>query len=442
MSEESAEEQSKENSKNNTKKKSKEVVSYKYNFKIYWSFVKNYKLLIFLLLICLFLIEASNLVDKFLFKEIIDQGTSFVNQEISRSSLVNIFVLVGLIFGALTLSKIFLKWMTMHLVNLLESKLICDLKQKFFNHILRLSYNFHTTHRTGSLISRLVRGGRAMEGLTDVFIFHFFPLTFQIVAVGSSLYYFSKLPALIAVGMSFVFIIYSFIIQQFQRKITLEANEAEDLEKANISDYFTNIDSIKLFGKETSIEKKFAQISEKTRRAILKQWNYFRWMDAGHVLILGIGTFFILYFPLRDFLNGNMTLGTLTFIFTVYGNLLSPPFSFVYGLRHFFQGMADFESLFQYGKISNEVKDKAGAQKAQVKKGQIYFKDVHFSYAHRKILDGFELKIPSGKKIALVGPSGSGKTTLIKLLYRLYDLQSGQILIDGKNITSFKQESF
>ena len=76
-----------------------------------------------------------------------------------------------------------------------------------------------------------------------------------------------------------------------------------------------------------------------------------------------------------------------------------------------------------------------------IKSGEIEFKNVFFSYGNKKILDDFSLKIPEDKKIAFVGQSGSGKSTLVRLLYRLYDVNSGEILIDGKDIREFKQES-
>ena len=103
--------------------------------------------------------------------------------------------------------------------------------------------------------------------------------------------------------------------------------------------------------------------------------------------------------------------------------------------------MADFESLFQYGKIKNEVKDQPGATPLKIKKGVIEYKDINFSYRQRNILSHFNLKIPAGKRIALVGPSGSGKTTLVKLLYRMYDVQGGKITLDGKDIHQVQQES-
>ena len=77
----------------------------------------------------------------------------------------------------------------------------------------------------------------------------------------------------------------------------------------------------------------------------------------------------------------------------------------------------------------------------EIKEGIVEFRNVNFSYGKRKLFENFNLKIKKNEKVALVGHSGCGKTTLIKLLNRLYDVKKGEILIDGKDIREFKQES-
>ena len=120
---------------------------------------------------------------------------------------------------------------------------------------------------------------------------------------------------------------------------------------------------------------------------------------------------------------------------------MGPMFGFTWGIRQFFRAMADFQDLFEYGKVESSIKDKSGAKQLSITKGEIEFRNIDFSYEKRKIFQNFSLKIPRNKKIALVGHSGSGKTTLVKLLYRLYNVDNGEILIDNQNIQDVKQES-
>jgi len=423
------------------KKNNEEEINYWYNLSVYWGFLKRYKWLFVVLLVVGLISESLRLVNPFLFKIIIDNSTNFVAGSIIRTALVSIFISVGLIFLGTILFKAVIEWVNLSMVNHLETSLTLDLKRKFFNHIVDLSHNFHVTHKTGSLISRLGRGGSAMERLTDVLIFNIAPLAFSFIAISVSLIYFSWKPIIVIFVMGISFILYSLYIQNKQKQAGVDANNFEDREKGNVADIFTNIDSIKYYGKEKSIKQRFEKLTERTRRAFLKFYNYYRWMDAGQQIIIGMGTFFLILFPLMDLLNGKMSVGTLVFIYTAYGNIFYPLFGFVHGIRNYYRAMADFDALFKYGKEEQEVKDAPNAQELKVKQGNIEFDCVKFAYGKRKIFKGLNLKVPSGKKIALVGHSGCGKTTLVKLLYRFYDIASGSITIDGQDIRSVKQES-
>ena len=316
-----------------------------------------------------------------------------------------------------------------------------DLKNKYFGHILGLDHKFHTSHKTGSLISRLIRGSSAMERMTDVIAFNFTPLIIQLTLVAASLIYFSVASAVTVAVVAVSFILFSYVIQRMQQSSRLETIRAEDREKANVSDVFMNIDSVKYFGKSGLICKRFRGLTDVSKRAHLKNWGYFRWMAAGQILIVVLGTFFLLYFPMMKFLAGEITIGTIVFIYTIYGNLMGPMWGFVHGMQAFYRSMADFQDLFEYGKVEKDIKDKSGAKDMKIRNGDIEFRDVDFRYAKRKIFSNFSLKVPRNKKIALVGHSGCGKSTLVNLLYRLYDVDKGAVLVDGKDIRDFKQES-
>ncbi len=422
-------------------KKNKYKIDFKYNFRVFWSFLKNYKSMWIILLFLVFLSQGKQVLDKFLFKTIIDKGTEFAAGNLAREIFIGALLVVGIIFLVLIVFNTLLHWFQLHFLNRLDASLIRDLRKRFFNHIVTLDYNFHVTHKTGSLISRLMRGSGAIERMTDVIIFNFAPLILQAIIVTISIIYFNWISALTIFLTMGAFILFNVCIQKAQEDSKIILNKTEDLEKGITADIFTNIDSIKYFGKENLIKTKYKKLLENTKEKFLKNSGYFRWLGAGESLILGIGTFFVIYFPLMDFLDGQMTLGTLTFIYTIYLGLMGPMFSFVHGIRGYYRSMADFQELFEYGKIQKEILDKPGAKKLEIKKGEIEFKNISFNYGKRKIFEDFNLIIPSNKKIALVGHSGCGKTTMIKLLYRFYDIQEGEILVDGKDIKSVKQES-
>ncbi|NCO11672.1 hypothetical protein CO038_01440 [Candidatus Pacearchaeota archaeon CG_4_9_14_0_2_um_filter_39_13] len=418
-----------------------EKINFRYNLKVYWEIARKYKGTMFFAVLLVLVSSTTHVADKFIFKVVVDRGTDFINSGLTKEAFIGILVSLTWAYIGIILIRSVSTWHRIDAVNRLDSSLIIDLKRKFFNHVLHLSHKFHTTHKTGSLIARMTRGANAIEKMTDFMVFNTFPLIFQFILVGASLFYFDIATGFVVSGIAIVFIGYSLWIQEAQKKSSIAYNNSEDLEKANISDIFTNIDSIKYFGKERAITRKYDSLSDRTRRKALWNWGYYRWFDSGQTFILAIGTLLLIMFPILRLLQGEISIGTIVFIYTSYSTLFGPLYGLVHGMKGFYLSMADFESLFQYIKVENEIKDKQGAEEIRIRRGEVEFKNVSFNYGKRGLLKDFNLKIKSGEKVALVGHSGSGKTTIVKLLYRLYDVDSGNIRIDDKDIRDFKQES-
>lgn len=419
----------------------KEKIDFKYNLKVYYSFLRKYKLIAFSIIVILFITELANTTDRYLFKLIIDKGTLFSSGELSRSIFMIFSLKLILAFLIITLIKSFFKWYRLDMTNKLDANMILDLKKKFFTHLINLSHGFHTSHKTGSLISKMIRGGNAIDTLTDAFVFSFFPLIFSVLVVGSALYYFDPYLTVTVFLTMVIFLIYSIYILVKQRKFNIVANNKEDIEKATISNIFTNIDSVKYFGKEKQVINKFSNVIKDTKKAFLVYWKYFNWLESIQAIILGVGTLTLVWLTMSSFIEGELSLGSLVFIYTTFTSLFHPLSMFISGLRGSYRAMADFDALFRYSRITNEIKDKPNAKNLRIKEGEVEFKDITFKYNQRILFENFNLKIPKNTKVALVGHSGCGKTTLIKLLYRFYNLNKGKILIDGRDIADFKQES-
>jgi ATP-binding cassette subfamily B (MDR/TAP) protein 6 len=113
-------------------------------------------------------------------------------------------------------------------INLLETGLIRDVKQFYFNHLLTLSHGFHSSHKTGSLISRLSRGSGAVEAMTDVIIFQYVPLLFQIALVGASILYFTWSVGLVVFATSAAYIVYSVYLNEKQKRSNALYNNMSD----------------------------------------------------------------------------------------------------------------------------------------------------------------------------------------------------------------------
>lgn len=100
------------------------------------------------------------------------------------------------------------------------------------------------------------------------------------------------------------------------------------------------------------------------------------------------------------------------------------------------------ENMFELLREEQEIIDAPGAGALDVKRGQVSFHNVSFGYSPEKlVLRNISFTVPAGKTVAIVGPSGAGKSTIMRLLFRFYDVEQGEILIDGQNVKTVKQKS-
>lgn len=428
--------------KKNEKLKEKKRIDWGYNLGEYWDALRNWKGLALVALTLAIIIELTNIVPNFLFKELVDKGTLFAEGSLVLGDVeVVLFILAGL-YILNSVVGIFGLWFRNVVLAKLELNSMKYLKNKYLNHIVGLDHKFHSTHKTGSLIARMNRGIGAVERITDILFYNFLPMFVQLIAVGLAIAYFDVSSALVVVGVVVVFGFFSYFYQRGQEQLKIASNDAEDNEKAGVSDVFTNIDSIKYFGREKWIANNFSKLTEDNREKTYRFWRSYSWLSAVQNGIVTVGMVLLLFFPLVRFLDGFLTVAEVVFIYTTYRNLMMPLWSFVGGMIGFHRAVMDFQDFFAYGKVSSKVKDKAGAKNAKIRKGRIEFRGVDFGYGKRKkVFDDFNLVIPEEKKVAFVGHSGCGKSTLVNLLYRFYDVDSGAVMVDDVDVRDVRQES-
>lgn len=418
-----------------------EKVNVKDNLEYYFFILKPYKKLLITIIIILLFIAIIEVGQNYLLKILVDNATLFTNNNLGQETFIEVLIFLAIIYLFSIISTAILKYYRVILLNRLDAKLIFDAKSDIFNHLTKLSHNFHTTNRTGSVISKMIRIGKGMEALTDFLTFHGSPLILKIIISFIIIAIFDIYSALIVLLTCIAFIIFSFYYLGKQQKSNIQRNETEDFEKGFVSDVFLNIETIKHFGKENRINQLFNKYSKKTVQKQVEFWDFYGIMDFGFIIILGIGMIFLMYFSLIKLIAGDLSVGSLVFIYTSFIGLIMPLFEFMWGVRRTYEAMSDIQAVVEYKKISPEIKDGPNAKKINIKKGAIEFKNIDFTYGRKKIISDFNLKIKPKEKVALVGHSGTGKTTLIKLLYRLYDTQKGSIIIDGQNIKDILQES-
>ena len=126
--------------KDKDKKKYMKDIDFKYNFKEYYSFLSKYKLQFLILIAIVFLLSVTYVADKYIFKEVIDRGTDFTNGILSQQAFVSILLILVVIFFSLLFVRALFKWMQHAILIKVTSKMMADLRKKYFNHILLRFY--------------------------------------------------------------------------------------------------------------------------------------------------------------------------------------------------------------------------------------------------------------------------------------------------------------
>ncbi|MFA6064231.1 MAG: ABC transporter ATP-binding protein [archaeon] len=418
-----------------------EKVNYADNLRYYFTIAKPYWAYFVVVLVCIFAQTFMEVGQNYLFKLLVDSGGEFFAGNLLKEAFISLILFLAGVYFVSMLIQGFAKYYRMLWLNTFEVKMMFDVKKDIYDHLIGLSHNFHSTHRTGSLISKLNRSGKSIESLTDFITFQGSPLIIKVLVSFVAIAFFDLTSALIVLLACIVYILFSLYVLGIQQKVNVERNNAEDYEKGFISDTFTNIETIKNFGKEKRMGGIFSSIANKTLVKQLEFWNYYAWVDLGFVLIFGLGTLGLMYFTLSRTLLGEINVGSLVFIYASYSTLIMPLYEFMWGIRRSYEAMSDMQGIVEYKKISQEVADAKNANNLQIKHGEIEFKNVTFTYGRKDVIKDFNLKVKPKEKVALVGHSGAGKTTIVKLLYRLYDVKDGAVLVDGKDVRSVTQES-
>ena len=401
-------------------------------FKRILSYVLVYRVVFVFVAISAVLISIFSTITPYLIKIAVDDYLAISNFD-------GFILIICLMIVNLVLTVVFM-FLFSYFANLLGQNVIYDLRVKLFNHILSFKMSYFDKSSVGRLVTRAVND---METIASIFSQGLFmivaDLLQMLIVVIVMLVLSWKLSLTIFVVLPFIL----FATRQFQKSMKVAFKEVR-AEVSNLNSFvqerLTGMKIVQLFNREKIEYENFVKINDKHKKAWLKTvWYnsiFFPIAELSTSITVGL---IVWYGGLNVVLeDSSVTLGTI-FLFIQLSQMLFRPLRQIADKFNTLQmGMVAANRVFKIIDTKSQISNN-GNSNGNLITGDIEFKNVIFSYVeNEKVLKDVSFKVKSGEKVAIVGSTGSGKTTIVNLLSRFYDVDSGEICLNNKDIKDFE----
>ena len=363
--------------------------------------------------------------------------TQVIVDEVIRKNQPRLLLPLVAVGLAAFVAQDLLNGLRIFLNNHFEQRVICDLRSDLYAHIQSLPLRWFDNRATGDIMTRLVEDVTALERVLIDGIEQGTVAVLQLIIVSGLMLAYS--PTLTAVALAPIPLLGAGALAYTltaRSRYRLQRRAASDL-NALLHDNISGIRQIKAYTSEKREHGRFNAAGEKLRQAtliVMRAWAIYHpamnfLASCGMLLIAGFGA--------HRVLNHQMDIGVLV-AFLVLARFLYEPIARLHQLNQLFQaGRAAGERVFEILDEAPET-DEGAASVPLI--GAVDFRHVYFSYTRGlPVLRDISLYARPGEMIALVGPTGGGKSTIVNLLVRFYEYDSGQILLDGREIRALSR---
>lgn len=314
---------------------------------------------------------------------------------------------------------------------------ISSLRRDVFKKFLTLPSQFFEAQSTGPLLSRITYNVEMVaESVTSVVTILVRDLLTVGAAVGVMLWQSARLFLFVALLLPVIAAIIQVLGKAFRRYSSRIQDSVGEVSQVS-EEVLTGNRIVKIFGGYDYEKDRLIEVDERNRRQNLKLIRSRSLGVAVTQVIFGLGVAMVIYIAGRESVQGNLTPGNFMAFFGAMMLMMQPLRRITNVNATLQRGIAAGDSLFRIIDEPDEVD--SGTYRAVSVKGDVEYRNVHFSYGEDKaaVLADLNLKIPAGKSLAIVGHSGSGKSTVVSLLPRFYDVDAGDILLDGVPVRDY-----
>jgi ATP-binding cassette subfamily B protein len=311
------------------------------------------------------------------------------------------------------------------------TRIITDIRARLFSHLQQLSLNFHNKAKNGDLVTRFTYD---VERLRDTAV--------TVIAMLAVIVWFDWKLALIPLAVLPLFFLSSIRTSRRIQKVVREQRKRDGALAATTAEVIGAIKHVQALSLGALQEKAFARQNSKSLKQGARAQRLAADLERKVDIILAVATALVLWRGVHLVVIGSITPGTLILFITYLKFMFRPMRQVAKYLTRISRATASGERILEILNVAPEIRDLPDAVEAEQIEGRIRFDNVTFSYGRNKVLCETGFDISPGERIALVGPSGGGKSTILALLLRLYDPDTGRVLIDGRDIRGFKISSY
>lgn len=405
--------------------------------KLIWPYLWQFRARLGFALLLLILAKVATVTMPWVLKQIVD------GLDQAQNPILVVPIMLIIAYGLLRFGSVFFAEARDAIFSRITERAMRSMVLKVFQHLHSLELEFHLSRQTGGISRDIDRGGNGFSFLMRMLVFNIVPTLIELGMVAVILLVnFSYLYALIIVLSVGCYIYFTILTTEWRNRFVREANQLDSQSNTRAIDSLLNYETVKYFNNEEFEAQQYDSNLARWESARLKTRMTLMLLNSGQALIIGIGMILLLWMAARDVASGTITLGSLVMV-NAYILQLFMPLNFL-GMvyREVRRALTDLENMFGLLKRKPSIENLPTAKPLEISQGAIEFDAVNFAYhPDRPIIKNLSFKVEAGSKVAIVGPSGSGKSTLARLLFRFYDLQSGEIRIDGQAINAVTQES-
>ncbi|KNY28704.1 ABC transporter ATP-binding protein [Pseudobacteroides cellulosolvens] len=362
--------------------------------------------------------------------------------KILRSKDISSVKLLGFMFIGIIVLGFLLNFLQISLLSYTSQTIIFNMRMEIFNHIQKLPLSFFDKNPVGRLVTRVISD---TENLNDMYTNVLVNLIKDIsILAGISIIMLSlnfKLALIVLAVLPIVAVaagIFRIKIRAIYRSVRVALAKINAAMYENIS----GMRIIQVFGREKENFKKFEEINTSYYKAGMKEVVAFGLFRPLNDLVAALCLSVLLWFAGGDVISGSLQFGVM-FAFVNYITMFFQPINDLSEKYNILQSsMASSERIFLILDTLAEEDTGNDLPKTSSIKGDIEFKNVWFAYNNEEwVLRDVSFQVPKGKTVAIVGATGAGKTSIINLINRLYEIQKGEINIDGINVKSISKKS-